>query len=69
MDNVIYGIGHCRGGACAKNVLEEHDAVSEMEVDPPKSVYRLKTAVVASVRKVALMNVAVKTRKISVCMD
>jgi len=32
---------------CAKNVLEEHDAVSEMEVDPPKPVCRsrLQTAV------------------------
>ncbi|WP_088187123.1 hypothetical protein [Desulfosporosinus sp. FKA] len=25
---------------CAKNVFEEHDAVSVMKVDPSKSVYR-----------------------------
>lgn len=33
--------------ACAKNVLGEHDAVSEMKVDPSKSVCRsrLQTAV------------------------
>ena len=32
---------------CAKNVLAEHDAVSEMKVDPSKSVCRsrLQTAV------------------------
>jgi len=35
------------GVACAKNVLEEHDAVSEMKVDTSKSVCRnrLQTAV------------------------
>ena len=31
---------HGVGQGCAKNVLEEHDAVPEMKVDPSKSVCR-----------------------------